>query len=101
LQPTSELPGAPAIHTPLPPLPRAPSPLAVVPMKFPFSTLPREPVSISTPLPPLPDIRLPSGGTTKTGVTVPLLPVGLFAWRVTVSTKAVPPISLPRDPLVM
>ncbi len=47
-----------------------------------------------TPLRPLEEIRLPSGGTTNTGVTVPLLPVGLLAWPVAESTNAVPPISL-------
>ena len=55
-------------------------------MKFPFSTLSRDPVPISTPSPELPETRLPSGGTTNTGVTVPLLPVGLFAWPVALST---------------
>ena len=48
-------------------------------MKFPFSELRRAPAVISTPVPVLPEIRLPSGGTTKTGGTVPLLPVGLLA----------------------
>ena len=49
-------------------------------MKFPFSRLSRAPALISTPLPLLPEIVLPSGGTTKTGVTVPLSPVGSLAW---------------------
>src|ERR1039458_2600813 len=49
----------------------------------------------------LPEIRLPRGGTPKTGATFPLVPVGLFAWPVAVSTKSVPPISLPSDRLVI
>ena len=62
-------------------------------MKFPLSSLCPAPSSISTPDRPLPEIRLPSGGTTNTGVTVPLLPVGLFACPVAESTNTVPPIS--------
>jgi hypothetical protein len=97
LQPTSEVPFAPSIHTPLAALPIPAFPLAVVPTKFPLRTLPQEWASISTPFPALPEIRLSSGGTTKTGGAVPLLPVGLFTWPVAVSTKAVPPIWLRVD----
>ena len=46
------------------------------------------------PSPRLADTRLPSGGTTNTGVIVPLSPVGLLACPVDLSMKAVPPISL-------
>ena len=92
---------AESIHTPFAPLPRLASPLAVVPMKFPLSSLCPAPASMSTPLRPLEEIRLPSGGTTNTGVTVPLLPVGLFTWPVAESTNAVPPISLAYERPVM
>ena len=101
LQPVSELPLARLIHTPLPALPIAASPFAVVPTKLPFRMLFREPESIRTPSPALPEIRLPSGGTTKTGGTWPLLPVGLLAFPVALSTNSRPPISLPSDRLVI
>ena len=52
---------------------------------------------------PFPDTRFPRGGTTKTGGTEPLLPVGLLALPVRLSTNTVPPISLASDdmPIVM
>ena len=78
----------------------AASPSAVVPMKLPLSVFCSEPLSIRMPFLALPETRFPSGGTTNTGVTVPLLPVGLFAWPVTLSTNLVPPISLPLDDAV-
>ncbi len=72
----------------------------MVPTKLPFSVLRADRASISTPVPALPEIRLPSGGTTNTGGTVPLVPVGLLAWPVAGSVNAVPPISLPLAPPV-
>jgi hypothetical protein len=43
---------------------------------------------------------LPNCGTPKTGVTVPLLPVGSLTAPVLVSMKAAPPILLPLEPAV-
>ena len=99
-QPTSELLSEFTTATPSSALPILASPLALVPTKLPLSVLLCEPELISTPFAPLPDIRLPCGGTTKTGVVVPLLPVGSLIAPVAGSVKAMPPIWLPLAPPV-
>ena len=83
------------------PLPTGPLPLAFVPTKLPFRTLFCDWPSIRMPFPRLPETRLPSGGTTKTAGSVPLLPVGSFACPVLESTKSVPPIVLLAEPSVI
>ena len=54
----------------------------------------RAPPVRNTPSPRFPEMRFPSGGTTNTGVTFPLSPVGSFVCPVAASVYSLPPIVL-------